>query len=306
MQPATTQPLETSVAALLLVATLAYAAYRDWTTREVGDSVWLVAGLLGAGLGAVVEAPRGGPAFVLWLLVAAFVVEHVVPWDVPLERVSDILPGLVEVALYGAVGAVLVVTGLMLGLGPAGVPVEVVAVYVSVVVARVLFELGVLYGGADAKAIMIAGLLLPLYATPLVALPANATAILSVYPFTLTLLMDAALFAVVIPLGLAARNLYRGTFELGRGFTTFRMAVSELPYRFVWLREPGLSIEENEDVETTEEDIQLRTRQAEELTRRGIREVWVTPQLPFIVFLWAGAVAALVVGNLLFDLLALL
>ncbi|HYK93431.1 MAG TPA: A24 family peptidase C-terminal domain-containing protein [Thermoplasmata archaeon] len=302
----TTLPPETALGALLLAVTLGLGAYWDWRQREVDDRLWLGAGVVGIVLGAVVESGRGLAPLLLWLVVGGFVLQHVVPWDVPIERRSDAAPGIIEAAMYVGVTLVLLLSGLTLRIGPTGLPVEVIAVYLSVLIARALFEFGVLYGGADAKAIMVAGLIVPLDMAPLVSLPSTATAILGFYPFTLTLLMDAALLAVVVPLGLAVRNALHGGFGGIRGFTGYRLPVRELPNRFVWLRDPTFHIDPESDVATTEEDVALRTRQARELERQGVREVWVTPQLPFIVFLFAGALAALAVGNLLFDLFALL
>ena len=274
--------------------------------REVDDYLWLGAGLLGVALGGVLEASRGWEPLLLWGLVGGFVLQHVVPWDVPLEKHSDAAPGIAEAGIYTGVSVALIVAGLTTPIGPTGLPLEVIAVYLSVLIARALFEFGVLYGGADAKAIMVAGLIIPLDATPLLPLPSAATAILGYYPFTLTLLMDAALLAAVVPIGLAVRNLSHGGMDGLRGFTGYRLPVAELPHRFVWLRDPTFHIDPESDVETTEEDVALRTRQARELTERGVREVWVTPQLPFVVFLFAGAVTAILAGNLLFDVFALL
>lgn len=299
-------PIELALAAALLLVVLGLGAYWDFRNREVDDGLWVLAGVLGAALGAVIEWPHGPESFLLWLLVSGFVLEHVLPWDVPLERVSESLPGIVEAGIYAAVGIVVVAVGVTQGLGPTGLPLTTAAVFLSVLIARALFEFGVLYGGADAKAIMVAGLILPLDSVPLLGLPSSAVSILRVYPFTLTLLMDAALFAAVIPIALAVRNLRQGSFDGARSFTGYRLPVAELPRRFVWLRDPTFHLDPETDVETTEQDIALRTKQAADLASKGVHEVWVTPQLPFIVFLWAGATAAVVAGNLLFDLFALL
>ena len=299
-------PIETSLAALLLVATLGIGAYWDWRRREVDDRLWVVAGLGATALGGYAAAGVGPLALGLWLLLGAFVLQHMLPWDVPLERLSERLPGAIEAGFYVVVGLVLLAEGWTHGLGPAGLPLTVVSVFVSVLAARVLFELGVLYGGADAKALMVAGLILPLFPDPWVPLPTSATSILGIYPFTLTMLMDAALFAVVVPLGLAGLNLRRGSFEWGRAFTSFRLAVADLPHRFVWVRDPTFHPDDDADVGSSEEDEAMRARQARELAAAGVTEIWVTPQLPFVVFLWAGAVAGILLGNLLFDLLAVL
>jgi prepilin signal peptidase PulO-like enzyme (type II secretory pathway) len=150
---------------------------------------------------------------------------------------------------------------------------------------------------------MVAGLLVPLFPSTILSLPATATQLLAVYPFSLDLLMDAALLAVAIPIALAIRNVRRGDFEFPRGFTSYRIAVDRLPESFVWLKDP-LANSDVEDAETAEEDRAIREQQRDRLKAEGVTQVWVTPQLPFVILLWAGAVAALLAGNLLFDLFA--
>jgi uncharacterized membrane protein YtjA (UPF0391 family) len=297
----------TVAAGVVLVATFLYAAYRDWKVREVDDVAWVPAALIGAVLGFGGLTLSSAAAVVSWLLVSVFVVQHLVPWDVRLEKVSQNLPGALEIVLYAGVGFVLLVIGLVDGVGNSGLPLVAIAAYLSVLFARALFEFGVLYGGADAKALMVAGLVLPVDATPLVHVPGAALTLLGFYPFTLTLLMDAALFAIAVPLLLAARNIRRGDFEFPKGFTSYRLPVADLPRRFVWLRDPTFHRgQEADDAETSEEDQQIRERQARELAANGVKVVWVTPQVPFVVLLAVGAVAGLVAGNLLFDLFALL
>lgn len=283
--------------------TFGYAAYSDWRTREVREEVWLAGGVVGAVIGAVALAGDGLLALGLWALVALFVLQHLVPWDEWVERVSEDLPGYLELAAYIGVGLILVAAGWTYGVTASGLPVAVIAVYVTALAGRALFETRLLYGGADAKAVIVAGLILPLDATPLAHLPAAATGLLAFYPFSLTLLIDGALFGLAVPIALVARNLAKGTFEFPRGFTGLRIPVDELPHRFVWLRDPTFAAEE-EDVDSTEEDVALRTRQAAELRAKGVREVWVTPQVPYVVLLAAGALAGILFGNLLFDLLA--
>jgi len=296
----------TALGAVALVGVLGYAAVQDVRIREVADPVWLVGGLAGAVIGLGPSILDGPTALACWLLVTALVLEHLVPWDAALERRAPWLPGVLETGAYVGVGVILGVLGAVNGIGGAGVPIVAVAVYLSVLIARALFEFGVLYGGADAKAVMVAALLVPVDPTPLVVPPASALTLLAYYPFTLTLLMDAALVAAVVPLALAARSLRAGTFVFPRSFTSYRIPVTDLPHRFVWLRDPLAEAGTDDDATTTEEDQQLRVRQAEELTARGVTEAWVTPQLPFVVFLAVGAVAAVLIGNVLFDLFAVL
>jgi peptidase A24-like protein len=284
---------------------LGYAAWSDWRTREVSDHLWELMAAAGAIIGFLAFGTSGPLAAALWIVVSLFVVQHLVPWDAPLERLGTWLPGVVEVGMYVGTFAVLLVAYLSSGLGPSGLPISVVAVFASVLLARLMFEIGLLYGGADAKALMVVALLVPLDLTPLLSLPGTATTVLALYPFALNLVMNAALLSLAVPIGIAIHNLQRGDFEFPRSFVGYRIPVAELPHRFVWLKDPTFR-REPEEAETSEEDRQVRERQAKALAAAGTREVWVTPQLPFVVLLAGGALVAVVAGNLLFDLFAAL
>ncbi|MCI4338182.1 MAG: hypothetical protein L3J72_02635 [Thermoplasmata archaeon] len=289
----------------VLLAGFLYAALEDWRIREVSDRLWLLLSVIGAGAGYLVWAAPTPLGLGVWTLMSAFVIEHLLPWDVALERRQSWLPGAVEVAAYAGVGLAVFVLAWRFGIGSGGVAPAVIAVLLSVYFARALFELGVLYGGADAKALMTAGILVPLFAAPVVPVPANAVGLLGLTPFPVVVLIDAALFSLGVPIALAVRNLLDGNFTFPRGFTGYVIPVEELPRRFVWVRDPFLHGEE-EAVESTEEDVALRRRQADELRAKGATEVWVTPQIPYVVLLFVGSVAAVLAGNLLFDLLAAL
>ncbi len=290
--------------AVLLVG-LGYAAVQDVKLREVSDEVWQAMGLAGAALGIVLAIALGPVATLFWVVAAVFVLQHLFAWDLRFERYSPRLPGRLEATFYAATVALLIALALLLGVGPQGLPIEVIAVVASVLVARALFEAGVLYGGADAKALMVIGLILPVSAFPLWS-PAAAAGVLPYYPFAINVLIDAAFLALAIPISLAVRNLAAGEFEFPRGFLGYRLPVEELPHRFVWLRDPTFGPSAPEEADTSEADQRLRERQAADLERRGVRRIWVTPQLPFILWILAGTVAALLIGNLVFDLASVL
>jgi archaeal preflagellin peptidase FlaK len=292
---------------VVLLGGLGFAAFQDWKIREVGDGVWQVMGVVGA-LTGFVEFWGHPLALALWALVSGWALEHLFAWDAPFERYSERLPGAIELTVYIVVLLTVIAAAVVYGVGITAVPIEVIAVAGAILLARALFEVGVLYGGADAKALMIAGLLLPIDPTPLWS-PATAVALLGYYPFALTLLIDAALFAIVVPIAIAVRNLRAHEFTFPRGFTGYTIPVAELPERYVWVKDPtfdGIGSEEDPEPETTEEDRALRQRQANELAKQGVERIWVTPQLPFILWILAGTIAALVAGNLIFDLLTAL
>jgi hypothetical protein len=295
------------VGAVLLLAGLTVAALLDVRTREVPDRLWQVLGLVGASGGAVVLAAGGSIALALWLLVAALALEHMFPWDANGESWLGRWADHLDLLAYVGVVAVVAVSALAFGVGPSGVPTAAVALLVTIILARLLFEGGVLYGGADAKALMIAGVLVPLFPLPWLGVPAGAVLVTTFLPFAVNVVMDAALLSVVIPIGVALLNLRRGEFSVRSGFTTYTIPVEELPDRFVWVRDPDHPVDrsEEDEIETSEEDRAWRRKIAHELTAKGVRRVRVGPQLPFLVFLAVGALGALLVGNWVVDLLAL-
>jgi archaeal preflagellin peptidase FlaK len=296
-----------SLRVVVLLGGLGFASYHDWRIREVSDGVWQAMGLVGAVAG-LFEFWSNSLALVLWVVVSLWVLEHLFAWDAPLEKFSERVPGWIELGIYAGALALVIVCAVEFGVGGSGVPLAIIGVVAAILLARALFEIGVLYGGADAKALMIAGLLLPIDSSPLWS-PPQAAALLGYYPFALTVLIDAALFAVIVPIAIASRNISAREFTFPRGFTGYSIPVAELPDRFVWIKDPTFSDSGSAtgpEPQTTEEDRALRQRQADELTKQGVKRVWVTPQLPFILWIFAGAVASLIAGNLVFDLLTAL
>jgi hypothetical protein len=118
---------------------------------------------------------------------------------------------------------------------------------------------------------------------------------------------NAARLSLAVAGAVAVRNAARGEFELWRGFTGYSIPVAELPRRFVWVRDPsfGDARREEGEIEASEDDRRRRVEIARELADRGVRRIWVTPQIPFLVVMAVGAVAALVAGNLVVDLIRL-
>jgi archaeal preflagellin peptidase FlaK len=290
---------------ILLVGGFAYAAWADIRYREVTDRLWQFLGVAGFLIGFVPVAPGGIVPVVLWLVVGLFVLQHMFAWDIRLGPKWEPYADFIELGVYVAVAALVGISVAHVGVGPDGVPVSVLAVFVSVLFARGLFEAGILYGGADAKALMVAGLLVPMFPNPLIPPPAAIAVITTILPFAFNVLMNAALFSILVPITIAVRNLRAGEFRGISGFLGYSISVDELPNQFVWVRDP-MSLkgrEEEKSIETSEDDRLRRVAIANELRAKGVARVWVTPQIPFLVLMAAGVVTALLVGNVLFDIL---
>jgi hypothetical protein len=289
-----------SYAALgVLLAGFVPAAYLDVRDREVDDRLWLAVALLGGGLQAVVIGSGGALPLALWLVVLAFVIQHLVPWDEAFGEERQGIAAAIELATYIGVGALLFGLAYREGVGSSSVPAAVLAAYVSVLLARALFEANLLYGGADAKAVMVVGAAVPFLTTVLVAPHGSAAGVLSFYPFALTVLMNGALASVVIPIALFVRNARMKAWNGLRTFTSYPLDVEKLPDRYVWVTDP--TFRRDDDAETSDDDRKIRERIRDELRAQGVRMVWVTPQVPFVVLLLLGVVLGMLFGNVLAD-----
>lgn len=286
------------VPAAILVGALGVAGYQDLKTREVPDQIWLILGIIGMAFLVGSEYGSSWPAILLDTVAGLFALQHVIPWDKALGE-SHYATGVIEGGIYLSVCLLTVVTFFLYR---SAADLTFFAIVITVLIARGLFEVRLLYGGADAKAIMISAIVLPFWPQPLLGqYPASVTLTpLPWLPFPLSILIDGTLLTLAVPLWVLGRNIMDGYLSFPESVTLFEIPTSELPRKFVWLRRPALG--DNEDVETAEADLELRTAQAQTLTERGIDRVWVTPQLPMVLALAVGAVVALAFGNLLFWL----
>ncbi|MEM0129332.1 MAG: hypothetical protein QXG65_04130 [Thermoplasmata archaeon] len=290
-----------AVAVVLLAGILAIGAGFDLAFREVPDPVWWSAAAAGLALGGWAFGASGPPlGLVAWWVPALVAAAQLVGGGSPLARRAP----RVETALdLGLLAAAAVAATLGIAGGAAGAALPGAAVAGATILGRALFAIGAFGGGADVRAVVAMGLLAPLVPWSLAPLPATAVRALEVVPFAWTALLDASIMVAALAVGLGVHNVLHGEAPTVRAFSTYALPVRELPRRFVW--PVGLPPERTGALlgaATAEEDRTARARIAEELAGEGIRTVRVTPQLPMVAFLAAGAGVALVAGNLLWDL----
>jgi len=213
--------------------------------------------------------------------------------DVRTREVSDIVWLVMSVS-----GVFLASVELFMG---ALAPFQVVkSVMVGGLFAFLLFILN--FGGADVKAMISISLLFPAFPNLSafnLRLPVMQVPLLDI--FVLSMLTNGLLIALVSPLSLFFYNLYRRTFSplMFLGYTVelpllrrkknFKLMHeleeegSEIKKRYIW-----------GGIEPTEEVLS----RLEELDRnKRINEVWITPELPFIVYLTAGFFTAAFYGD---------
>ncbi len=140
-------------------------------------------------------------------------------------------------------------------------------------------------GGADVKAMWAIAVLAPLP-------PSIAFFPPPFFIFPLTVLINSLLLIVFLPIFFLLYNAKRGELEFPYCLFGYKMKAVEAKNKFVWSMEDKgrKSIIPVKDFDFEAE---------------GERRIWVTPKLPFLVFIFAGYILSFVFGDVLFFLLSL-
>ncbi|MGQ9582102.1 MAG: A24 family peptidase C-terminal domain-containing protein [Thermoplasmatota archaeon] len=283
---------------------LAYAARTDVLTRRVGDGAWWLT--LAAGV-VILEAELWlrGEGF-LYLLTPFYVIVFFLSlWyegEVLGEGVRRRDSALVAAGLNLA--ALLVVAAQLRGgsLDPLTEEgfrhLQLLSIPAMMLLAYILYRTQLLSGGADAKAFLSMSALVPFYPSPLLDLLPAPRAFMLLCPFVLAIFFTAAFLTLLNPLALSIYNLARGDRGPLMAFA-YKVPISEAgKKRFIWL---------SECVEGGRRrhlyfrfrgyDHRWKREQLRLLEAMGERRVWVQPQIPFMVQLWAGFVLCFALGN---------
>ena len=160
-----------------------------------------------------------------------------------------------------------------------------------------LFQLRLVFGGADAKALMALALLVPLqpiiYQLPLWRLTLA-------FPGSWIIFSNSVILFLFIPLGLFLYNLIHRDITFPQALLGYQMPVSEAKKKYVW---PLEKIKDGKRVfsyrpTTFETDDEIKL-----FEKNGIKRIWVTPKIPFMIPLLAGFIATFILGDILNQLI---
>jgi archaeal preflagellin peptidase FlaK len=249
---------------------LFYASWRDYKTREVSDKVWLIYGPIALAL------------------------------------------SLAELTIYA----------------PKNLPFFGISVGLTVVLAFMLFFFGG-FGGADTKAFVCIAFALPFFPTSLgKPIVPDGLSPLAQLIFPLTILTNAFLFSATSAIYLFFGNIgrriitHKPLFEgdlakefIGKKFivliTGHRLSISTLKLK--WHKFPLEDIEEDGNslkrkllVVPHEEGNEQIVERLEKASKAGkiSNKVWASPGLPMLIFVTAGFITALILGDLVWIFVA--
>lgn len=194
------------------------------------------------------------------------------------------------------VGAILLVLQYLEGGYPniwylAFIPIMIALMYL-------FFQMRLLFGGADAKALMALAILVPIQ--PHIG---DFPLWLSFLPGSWTIFANATILFLFIPLSLFVYNIAKGNLRFPHSFMGYVISVEKAKQTFVWPMEKIkdgkrklVYMPKNFDIE----------EELAEFEKHGITDIWVTPKIPFMIPLLAGFLVSFILGDILLQIVRVL
>jgi preflagellin peptidase FlaK len=288
------------------LAFLIFASAQDLKRRRVDDLVWIILGSLGILL-IVVQLIMDNSRWEYYLvLIPVLILFFDIFWDrEPLYEDGKFKFVPLPIIFY--ILAIVAMILLFLNYSSDEYFLRLFTVPVMILVCYALYYSRIIRGGADAKALICISMLMPLYPVlygfPLISMEPRVLEVTSIlFPFALLVLLNASILFLFSPLVFLIYNVKRRSVEFPQCLFGYRVDVRKVP-RFTWLMQRL----ENEKVKLSlfPKKNENKREVVRELREFGLEEVWVTPQIPFIVPLCLGFVMSFVVGNVFFGLILL-
>jgi preflagellin peptidase FlaK len=157
-----------------------------------------------------------------------------------------------------------------------------------------LFQLRLVFGGADAKALMALAILLPIQ--PIIySLPLRPPQVIAL-PGSWILFSNSVILFLFIPISLFLYNIFKRNIAFPQSFLGYKMAVVEAQKKFVW---PLEKIRNGKQVFSYRPSTFDTTEELRLLKKHKIKTIWVTPKIPFMIPLLAGFIATFILGDIL-------
>ncbi len=161
-----------------------------------------------------------------------------------------------------------------------------------------LFQLRLVFGGADAKALMAIALLVPLQPT-IYQLPIWQLNTLT-FPGSWIIFSNSVILFLFIPISLFIYNLIHREIKFPQAFLGYQMSVAKAKTKFVW---PLEKIQNGKRVFSYRPTTFDTVEEFHLFEKHGIKKIWITPKIPFMIPLLAGYIATFILGDILSQLI---
>jgi preflagellin peptidase FlaK len=289
------------------MAFFCYASYTDLKTRKVKNQVWMVMGFTG-GIFLLLQLfleKRSWEYFLIFvplgILYASMFIDYKPLYDKDNKSLNF------KLIILFMVGIIVLIYQFYKLAGDTYFY-QLLTIPILIVFFFILYQLGILHGGADTKALMTIAIFVPFYPDffifPLLEFSSErvANAMELFFPFAILVLMNSVLFLVWAFLGLLIYNSTKGDFGIPEMLLGYKMEINDVEKKFVWPMERIVDGERVMVLLPRKND----TESLEKLKELDLKRIWVTPKIPFIVFLAAGFAISAFIGNVLGAIFGLL
>jgi preflagellin peptidase FlaK len=208
--------------------------------------------------------------------------------DLKTRRASNILW-----IIMGTAGVILLIVQYLQG----GFPNLWYLVFIPIIIALMygLFQLRLIFGGADAKAMMALAILVPIVPTM-----NNTPLWTSLLPWSWVIFANSVLLFLIIPVSLFVYNAAKRNLSFPYALLGYKMNIQEAKAKFVWPLEKLVDGKRrfSRIPEDFDESEHLKT-----FEDAGIEEIWVTPKIPFMIPLLAGFLTSFFLGDFMTAIL---
>jgi preflagellin peptidase FlaK len=173
-----------------------------------------------------------------------------------------------------------------------------VFVPIMIVLMYAFFQMRLLFGGADAKALMALAILVPIL--PRIG---NIPLWNSFLPGSWSIFANATILFLFIPVSLLIYNISKKNLRFPHCLLGYVISVEKAKQKFVWPLErikegkrKLMYMPKNFDVD----------EELAEFEKLGITEIWVTPKIPFMIPLLAGFLVTFFLGDILLQIVRVL
>jgi preflagellin peptidase FlaK len=166
---------------------------------------------------------------------------------------------------------------------------------IMIVLMYVFFQMRLLFGGADAKALMALAILVPIQ-PHMGSFPLGS----SFLPGSWTIFANSVILFLFIPLSLLIYNIGKRNLQFPHCLIGYKIPVEKAKQRFVWPMEKIKDGKRKLVYMPKKFDIDEEIAEFEKL---GIKEIWVTPKIPFMIPLLAGFLVTFILGDILLQII---
>lgn len=274
---------------------LGIAVVSDVRTRKVPNTLWLIMAPIAALVLAFDLYTRGvgWRYYLIFIPIGFFLVEALV------ERPPLLSEGKMNILIMGwFMLPVITVIYMLYSIESAMLLWSLISILVMMAVAFILYYFAIIYGGADAKAVVVLAVLFPFYPeiqglTHWGGDPAMLEFMEVFFPFSFVILLNAALLTLLLSIYYFALNLKNVNLGFPEMFFGYRMDIDDIEDSFVWPMEY---------YENGKRNVKLFPKgmsdgALESLKEKGRRRAWVSPKIPFLLPMFLGFLISYIIGN---------